>query len=114
MSKIKTPLTVSNVETWENLRRYCAQFFGEIVSTINGRLTFSENMDTYLTTATFGVSVGITAAVQIPHTLNRVPTGYIVYKQSAALNVYDGGTANTDKNLYLKSGTTGTIGLIIF
>lgn len=42
----------------------------------------------------------------IAHTLGSTPIGYIVLKQDKASNVYEGGTAWTSTNIYLKQ--TGT------
>jgi hypothetical protein len=39
----------------------------------------------------------------VPHTLGRIPLGYIVVHQDKAAVVYDSGTAFTDTKLYLKS-----------
>ncbi len=39
----------------------------------------------------------------VPHTLGRIPLGYIVVEQDKAGTVYDGGTTFTDTNLYLKT-----------
>lgn len=49
----------------------------------------------------------------VAHGLGKVPTGYIVYGQSAAGSLYDGSTANTKTTLYLKSNATGTTFKII-
>lgn len=51
----------------------------------------------------------------VAHTLGKVPTGYIVYGQTAAGSVYDGTTANTKTTLYLKSDVaTVTFRLVVF
>ena len=51
----------------------------------------------------------------VPHKLGRVPNGYIVVKQDKAGIVYDGTTAWTTTNLYLKSSVASvTWTLMVF
>jgi hypothetical protein len=53
--------------------------------------------------------------VAVPHTLGKVPAGYIVCGQNAAGSVYDGSTANTPDTLYLKSDVASkAFRLIVF
>lgn len=51
----------------------------------------------------------------VPHSLGRVPVGYIVVKQDIASIVYDSTTSHTSTNLYLKNtGTSVTLTLLVF
>jgi hypothetical protein len=68
---------------------------------LNGGLTFSDNFNSCPVSATSHATPGVDFAV--PHTLKRLPAGYIVVGQEAAGSVYDGATPNTATSLYLKS-----------
>jgi len=74
-------------------------------------LQFDQNLKTST------VDVSFTAAntqVPINHGLGRVPTGYIQAKSNVAARVYDGGSANTDSVLYLKSDAIANVKVIVF
>lgn len=70
----------------------------------NGTANNSENIDgEFILYTSNGVA---DTEDTIAHTLGSVPIGYLIMKQDKAGSVYEGGTAWTSTNLYLKQ--TGT------
>jgi hypothetical protein len=89
------------------------QGFQELQKLLDRTLSFDDNVDCrrveVVTHATPGTEFSVA------HELGKVPTGYIVYGQSAAGSVYDGATANTAATLYLKSDVSSkTFRLLVF
>ena len=109
--KITTPKDVHNIETWEEASKYVSQTQNAIVNVLNGNVDLLDNAATSL------VSVSFDAAAQergVNHTLQRIPRGYFVVGRSAAMDVFDGATPNTDKVLYVRAGAAGTAMLLLF
>lgn len=108
--KIKVPLSVSNIKSWEELRKYVSITLDQIVTAINGQIEFIDNC------ATSQVSVVIPASgeIGVPHTLGRVPNGYLVAKSSAGIIVFDGTTANTSSNLYVQGTGAANVVLLVY
>lgn len=109
--KIKTPMDLFAVESWQELRRYAAQILNDVVGAINGGIDLIDNCDSSVVTTTYGLS-GQEQALQ--HKLGRVPRGYMVIKRSAVANLYDGTKENTDKVIYLRSDGAATLTILIF
>jgi len=111
MGKLKTQFNLSSLKTTDELVRFLSQMTDEIYQVVNGQLQFDQNLKTST------VDVSFTAAntqVPINHGLGRVPTGYIQAKSNVAARVYDGGSANTDSVLYLKSDAIANVKVIVF
>lgn len=109
--KVVGPSDVSNVATWEDLKRFVSQITKSTVDLVNGKITFMDNFDALT------ISVEFTAAnttVIVPHGLNRIPAGYLVQGLTAALTVYDGNQANTTENIYLQASATGTARILVY
>ncbi len=104
-------IDTSNLKTYEEFSRFGARIFDEIQTILNSGITFSDNFKAAFTSATFS---SIDSEVAVSHGLSKIPTGYIIIGSTAALSVYDSGTANTDTNLYLKSNAVGTARLLVF
>lgn len=111
MGKIKTPLTISNVETLEDLRRYTSQALDEIVGAINGRISLSDNVQATIKSVTFS---GANATVSVDHGLGTSPSGYFVVGLSTAITVFDGNRSSDSANLYVQASGAGTARLLIF
>lgn len=109
--KIAAPLSLASIKTWEDLRRFTAESLSQLLSLVNGRISIQDNLETSVVDATFSAS-SITVAV--PHTLGRVPTGYIVASLSASLIVFNGNKDHTDAVLYVQASAAGTAKLIVF
>jgi hypothetical protein len=101
---------VSSVESWEDLRRWSAQMFKDIGSAINGQIAFGENIQSTRASATFTAA---NTEVRVSHSLGRVPSGYIVISSSANISVFNGGSANTETDLYVQASGAGTVTLLV-
>lgn len=76
-------------------------------------LSFDDNMDVSRVSVVSHATPG--TEFSVAHGLGKVPTGYIVYGQTAAGSLYDGATANTKTTLYLKSdAAAATFRIIVF
>jgi hypothetical protein len=109
--KIKTVLDVSNVVSWEELRRYVSQMVKSIVEIINGNVDLVDNCATSIVTVNFSAA---STTVQVAHTLKRLPQGYIVTQSSAGISVFDGNKSNTDSHVYVQASGAGTVTLLVF
>lgn len=109
--KIKTTQDVSNVKTWEELKKFSSNVFGALLAEINGRLSLTENLLAQRLEYRFtagGVEVGVA------HGLGFIPNGYIQIKADGGVIVYDGATANTRDTLYLKATGAGIVSVLVF
>ena len=102
---------LSQQPDWEGLMRFTDQGFHKIVDFSANGFSFSDNIDCKLITAVF---VAANTELVIPHTLKRVPIGYLPYNLTAATIVYNGTTAFTNTNIYLKASVATTVSLIVF
>ncbi len=110
MSKVTGNPGVDKVQESE-FKKFVSLLFEEIVRTLNNGLDFSSNFNGSTVSITFAAANTDTS---IAHGLNRVPTGYLVIGQSAAMSVYNGSAANTSTLLYLRSSATGTATVQVF
>lgn len=109
--KIKPPQTVSNLKDLDQMVRFSSQTLDLIVTEINGRLIFGENIRGQLLTVTFPVA---NVDVAVPHALGRVPDGYFLTGANAAMSLYDGSIANNSQNAYLRTSAFGTARIFLF
>lgn len=109
--KIKVPQDISNVDKWEDLRKFVSQTLDQVVDAINGRISFNENVDAALVSVTFPAA-GQTVAVK--HNLNRVANNYIITKSNAVLVAADGDKPNEIGVTYVQSNDAGTLQLLVF
>ena len=109
--KIKTTQDVSNVTTWEELRKFQAQINGAIVSIVNGDLSFVENIRSTIANVTFPSA---NKTVAVAHSVGAAPSGYVVIKRSSAIAVFDGATPATTTDIYLQADAAGTVTVLIF
>lgn len=76
-------------------------------------ISIADNLDKQIISVATSGTPGTEVAV--PHTLKRIPTGYLVIRQDKAASVYDGSTTFTKTNIYLKSDVaTVTASVLIF
>jgi predicted RNA-binding protein with EMAP domain len=108
--KIKTILSVTNVEDWNELRRFVTQMIDSIIDTVNGKLDFQENIVSSIHSVVFPSA---NTQIEVSHGLGKIPTGYILVKASAAMSIYDGTSSNTDNKLYIKSTAQGSATVIV-
>ena len=100
---------VSKVE--QDILRSLTDVFASIESILNNGIKFQDNVDCKL--VTFTSSATPDAENTVAHTLGKVPTGYIVYSRDKASILYNGTTAWTSTNLYVKANVATTIFKII-
>lgn len=89
------------------------KFVESVFKVLRGNIEFGDNIK--------GVSVSVTSPVAIntefavAHNLNYVPSNYIILSKNVAGDVYTstGGTAWTNKNIYLKC-TVASVALKIY
>jgi hypothetical protein len=80
---------------------------------LNRGISFSDNVDCRLTT--FTSSGTPDAENTVPHSLGKVPTGYVVYGLDKGAVVYTGTTSWTKTNIYLKVNTASVaVKIIVF
>lgn len=109
--KIKTTPDLSNLQSLEELTRFTAITFNDVVSAINGRLDFVSNCITKTIGCTF--TVGATT-VAFEHGLGQVPNGYIVVGRDSPLEVYDGVKNADATSIYLQGSTTGFAKILVY
>lgn len=87
--------------------------FTSLEAILNRGFRFEDNADARMTE--FTSSGTPNAENTIPHLLGKVPTGYLVYRKDKAAHLYDGTTAWTNANIYLKSDVaTVAFKMIVF
>lgn len=109
--KIKVPQSLSNCESWEELRKYSSQSLEQIVTAINGRIALNENLDSAIVSVVFN---GANQTVAAQHSLGRVATNYILVGSSAAMAIFDGNKENENNVLYIQSNAAGTARIMVF
>lgn len=111
MAKIKLPQDVSNVESWEELRRFAASCFNAIVSECNGRLGLQDNLQTG--TLEFNIAAA-GQEVGVGHGLGFVPNGFIPIKNSTGAVLFNGSTENTKDTIYFRATGAGAFKALVF
>lgn len=106
MSTVKIRPIVTNVSTWEELRRFTAMALQSLIQTINGGLEFGFNIHSSRVVAAL-----TTTEVRVPHRLDKVPTGFIVINLDAGEVVFSGVTPWTATEIYLQA--TGAVNATI-
>lgn len=106
-----TKLDLSNLENFEQLRRFGAALFREITDLLNGQVTFQDNFSANTLTQNFPIANQDTP---INHGLGRVPSGYILVGADVAMSVYDGQGASTVDTIFLRSNAVGTARILIY
>lgn len=114
MGRVKGVPSLSEVPTWQDLRRYASIAVERIMGQLNGGLSFGENI-----TASGPSVVTFASATDIQvvgHNLGRVPQGFIVVKLDAAITVYQpSGDENAWQNdkIFLRASGAGTATLYV-
>lgn len=104
-------LSTTNLTDEAEFRRVATILFENIVSILNSGILFSDNFSSKIQSVEFSAA---NTEVQVQHNLGRVPTGYLVFKLSAAAIVYDGSTANTETNAFLRGSAPCTATVMLF
>lgn len=103
-------ISISNVKDFEELRRFSSISISKLNEILNGSALFSDNVKCQIISATIG---GSGSDTEVSHSLNQTPIGYIVIKNSADTGVYDGTTAWSSSKIYLRSGSSCNVTLIL-
>lgn len=93
------PFQIQSVSSWEELRRFCSQGFQNLYNALNGRIGFTDNIYCQIIEVS---QINLTDTT-IPHTLGKVPIGFIVLKSDTEPVIYNGTTQWTDTNIYLRA-----------
>lgn len=83
------------------LQESILNFFAGLVDMLNGGLRFADNHDSQ--NKSYTTNAVADTEDTIAHTLGRVPKGAILTKTDKAVDLYEGGTAWTTTNIYLKA-----------
>lgn len=102
---------LSQIKDSEDLQRFTSIVVKDLVTVINGKVSFTDNIDAKISSVTFA---GAGSEVSVSHGLGRVPNGYIVAKNSSGITVFDGGTANSATTLFVQATGGGVVSLIVF
>lgn len=108
--RLTTVQSISNLKDAQELSRYLAPFVEDVTRILNGNVSLLDNVKGFLVDVVFS-TVG---TVQVRHTLKTIPSGYIVVKRSADVQVFDGSSENTDQFLYVQASAPGTVRLYVF
>lgn len=111
MSKLKAAPDVSNVRDLEDLKRFSKQILSDIFDTVNGGLEFKSNIWSDIQDVVF---VSANAETQVPHSLQKVPTGYVLVGSNVAATLYNGASTWTKTHIYLKSSAVVSARVLIF
>lgn len=109
--KINPNLSVSNVSTFEDLRKFVAIALQDLVTAFNGKVGVPDNLDVSIIDATIN---GSGSDTPVSHGLRRIPVGYLVAGLNANTAVYTGSKTWTNELIYLRSGSAVTAKLIFF
>lgn len=105
---------ISNLkpEQLADVIKFVAIGFKDIYDALGNRLSFADNFGSQI------IDVSFTAAntdLTIQHTLNRVPTGYVVLRSNAAATLYDTGGTNWNKTaIVLRSSAIANVTVMVF
>ena len=111
MSKIKTAQTTSNLQSWEELRRFISIQVDDIIGVVNGNLSFTDNFRAKFLTVNFP---GAGVNVEVQHGLGFIPNGYLALGADAPASVYDGSGASNGSVIFLKASGAANVRLMIF
>lgn len=109
--KIKAPQDLSNTQTLDDFKRFASPVIEDLVTVVNGRLSFIENCETFAGTCAFTAA---NSEIRVRHDLGRAPNGYFVGKRSANITVFDGVSANTNNFLFVQASGVGTVTLLVY
>lgn len=112
MARVTILPGLSQVKSWEDLRRFTSMVIEAIASEVNGKLDIGQNLRT---SGPHSVTFASASDVQaLPHTLNRVPQGIMVINLNSAIVVYQPASPAWSANtIYLQASGAGTATLYV-
>lgn len=102
---------VKAVDSIDDIKRFISQTVAQIITIVNGRITFADNFDGKAIPVTFS-ALGVDTAVV--HNLGRLSIGYFIINASAPMSIYNGSQASTESITYLKSNNPGSATILVF
>lgn len=95
-----------------DIPRYASMNFAAIGNALNGNVEFGANIRSSTTAVAF---LAASTVVEVPHTLGRIPQGYIVIGQDAAGSILTSQLTNpwTASKIYLNASAAMNATLII-
>lgn len=99
MGKISQTGSVANLNTLEDVKRFANQLFQNIITQINGRLTFSDNINAKVVDVSFDAANTVKI---VPHGLDRVPLMWISGSVSVNAVIFQSRPADAN-NVYLEA-----------
>lgn len=110
--RIKLPIEVSNMSADDpRFVTSVAQTFNALALMLNGQISFIDNCKTSSVVVVFAAA---NKQQSVPHTLNKVPLGYIMIGSKAAAQIFDGTSGNTPQTLFVQSTVATTVRLLVF
>lgn len=103
--QLQSVLRGTSVDLIEVLRRL-EEWDRNLGAILNRGILFQDNVD--CVSVEFTSSGTPDAENTVPHTLGKVPVGFLVYGLDKGAVVYNGTTPNTKTNIYLKANTAST------
>lgn len=110
MGKIRFP-NLSNVGSWEDLRRFVSIAMDDIADNLNGNVTFSGNIKNKIVEVVIGAS---NTEFRVNHKLGYIASNYVLVSTTTAMSLYSSTTAFDENNIYLKSSAAGTAKIMVF
>ena len=104
---------VAETEFEKNLEKSYQRLNDVLSQMLTKGLLFSDNFNAYIVDVT---TPGVPdTEFTVAHTLKRIPTGYILLRTDVPTTIYDGVTAWTTTDIYLKEPMgTATIKIMVF
>ena len=97
----------------KNLEKSFQRLIDQLVQIFKNGILFSDNLSAYIGDLTTSGTPGVESV--IAHGLKRVPTGYIVIGKDKTGDIFNGASAWTSSNIYIKSNVASlTIKIMIF
>lgn len=110
--RLQFPTTISNSSSLQEIIRFASTSLEKIQSIINGNVDLIDNGNNVLVNVTLNK---INTDFGVSHSLGRVPRGFIlVGSDNPILSLANGKTPNSSSTLYLQSGSTGTVTVMVF
>ena len=110
MSKITASPNIAQVDD-SQVKRFTDQFCQNVVQVVNGKLDFASNFNAQTIQVNFTT---INQTFGFPHSLGRIPVGYIRVGGSGGNGITDGNLPSTVDIIYLKATVVGVAKLLIF
>lgn len=95
----------------KDLERSLDKFATDVALILNGGGRIEDQLDIYRGTITTDATPGVETA--IAHGLKRAPLGYWIVGKNKAAHIYDGASAWTATNLYVRSDVASVTAKII-